>query len=91
VSEALTLLMQWLLPPRRPDGSELRAIERIAEARRQKGDEIWADPRIVCRIIEGRGRDSGKLYGYMAPQERSESHVTSFRPRAGGMTREVGR
>ncbi len=87
--------MEWLLPKRRLDDSELQAVQRISKARAQTDEaevvaDHWADPRIVRRIIEGRGKSSGKLYGYMAaPADRS--HVTDFRPRSSGMTREIAR
>lgn len=82
--------LTWLLPPRSIVTSELRGIERIAEARRQEEREVWADPRVQRRIIEGRGLKSGKLYGYMA-QGREQVAVGQSHVVRGSFTREVGR
>lgn len=83
--------MRWVWPQRVIEAGALRGIERIAEARQQESRELWADPRIQRRIIEGRGLSSGKLYGYVGNGQHNATGVRVSHVVRGSFTREVSR
>lgn len=50
----------------------------IASAQNVADDRIYPERAIMRRIIEGKGRTTGKLYGYAARNE-SDTHLVAFK------------
>lgn len=51
----------------------------IAEAQDRADDRLYPERAIMRRIIEGRGRTSGKMYGYADKGESEGSRVAFMR------------
>lgn len=51
----------------------------IAEAQDRADDRVYPERAIMRRIVEGRGRSTGKLYGYAARNEEPVSHLVAFK------------